>query len=703
MSNNSERKGSLLGEFRRMSGNRMAKLSLAGLAVIPLLYSGMLIGAFWDPYGKLGDLPVAVVNEDAGATMDGKAIHVGADLVEELGKKDTFKWSFTNASEAMEGLEDHRYAMAFVIPGDFSSKTATLKEDNPQPAGISYYVDDGWNYLSSRIGDSASETLRADVSKEVTKAYAAAVLDSVGSAAEGLKEASDGASKLADGAKEAQDGAEKLHANLAKLADGTLQLNQGLGKLTGGAATLATGAREAASASGTLAGGLGKLSGAGKSLSDGAAASGQGAASVAAGAEKLSGSGQTLATGAADAKSGSVSVSAGADQLAAGLKQYADAHSDLASDPAFQKLLGAATQVAEGAGKLKQGTAALAAGAEQLADGQRTLSQGAAQLNGGLQQLNTGLSSYLGKVDEASAGADKLAAGIKQLSSGAEQLRNGLGDADSGVRTVTDGASKLTDGSEQLAGGIKKLGDGSSELSGKLGEASKDANALKGGDKTTEMFAEPVSINEHKLANIANYGTGMTPYFLSLGLYVGIMMSTIILPLRDSSGAVSRSGWRWYLSKLALFAPVVLLQSILADTLLLYVMGLEVPNVPLFYAASALIALTFMTILQFLVSLADTIGRFIGVILLTLQLAASAGTYPTELLPAWLQAISPWMPMTHAIEALRLLIAGAPASKLAEPLLILAAFAVLFIALTFGYFHLASKRKGEAFAAAATA
>ncbi|WP_152619381.1 YhgE/Pip domain-containing protein [Cohnella kolymensis] len=107
---------------------------------------------------------------------------------------------------------------------------------------------------------------------------------------------------------------------------------------------------------------------------------------------------------------------------------------------------------------------------------------------------------------------------------------------------VNDGTIRLADGSLDLASGINKLTDGSKELSGKLGEASQDAKDMPTGKKQTDQFAEPVSVSEHKLADIPNYGTGMTPYFLSLSLYVGILMSTVILPLRDAADRVE-SGW----------------------------------------------------------------------------------------------------------------------------------------------------------------
>ncbi|CAM3645928.1 YhgE/Pip domain-containing protein [Cohnella lubricantis] len=683
--------GPIRGEWKRLTSNKMTMVSMVGLMVIPLLYSGMLIGAFWDPYGKLDKLPVAVVNEDKGAEMDGTALHVGQDLADELKSTHDFKWEFTDEEEAMSGLQSHRYSMAFVIPEDFSQKAATLKDETPQPAQIQYYVDDGYNYLTSKIGSEASEALRTKVGQAVTKAYADAVFDSVGEAADGFKEASGGASKLADGAKEAEEGAQRLRDNLAKLASGATQVQEGVSKLAGGAGELAAGATTLSSGSEALADGLQQLAAGGSDLASGADQAAAAAGKLAAGAEQLAASGQTLAAGAASAKEGSAGVADGAGKLAAGLQQYAEAHGGMADDAAFQQLLAAAQSVAGGADQLQQGTAALADGAAQLAAGQQSLAAGASELQAGVGQVKAGAGTFGGKLGEASAGAGKLAAGAKELASGAAELSSGLSAADKGLLQVTDGSAQLQGGTQSLASGLMELQDGSQELSSKLGDASGQASELAGTEQQADMFADPIQVEEHKLADIPNYGTGMTPYFLALGLYVGVMLSTIIIPLRDAAGTV-RSGWRWYLSKLMLFGPLVLIQVILADTLLIAGLGLDVPNVPLFYAVSAVIGLTFMTIVHFFVTLADNVGRFIAIILLTLQLASSAGTYPSELLPGWLQRIGDWMPMTYAIKAVRYVLGGGTASQIGGELLVLAYYAVVFVALILALFLLRARR-----------
>ncbi|CAI6036207.1 YhgE/Pip domain-containing protein [Cohnella sp. JJ-181] len=680
--------GVISGEFRRLTGSKMAMISILGLALIPLMYSGMLIGAFWDPYGKLDAMPVAVVNEDKGAALNGEKLTVGGDLVEELKKNEAFKWVFTDEEDAMDGLADHRYSLAFVLPEDFSEKTATLQDEAPQQANVQYYVDDGWNYLTSRIGESAAEKLKTDVGREVTQAYAKTALESVGQAASGFGEAAEGAQKLAAGAKDAAGGAKTLHDNLAKLADGSIKLQQGFGKLAGGAESLESGAGTLAGGAKELDSGLKQLAAGQGKLADGAKQADTAAGKLAVGAGQLADRAAKLATGAGQVEAGAAQVSGGAGQLAEGLKQYAAAHPD---DEALQKLVAVSQNVADGAEQASQGAAAAADGAAQLSAGQRQLADGAAELHAGTTSLSRGMGQFAAKLGEAESGAARVAGGAVKLAAGAGTLASGIESAGAGAGTVKSGAAQLADGTASLEEGLLKLESGSSELGAKLQDASAEAGGVKSGDRQAEMFADPVGVSEHKLTDVPNYGTGMAPYFLALGLYVGVLMSTVILPLRDAAGRV-KNGWTWYASKLLLFAPVVLLQVALADTVLIYGIGLQVPDVAAFYGISAVIALTYMTIVQFLVSLADTVGRFVAVVLLTLQLAASEGTYPKELLPHWLQAVGEWMPMTHAIEALRLALAGRSGALIGEQLLDLAMFAAVFVALTLGLFAMRSRK-----------
>ena len=150
-------------EISRIVRSRKLLIPIIGILFIPIMYSGMLIGVNWDPYGKLSKLPVAVVNEDAGAQFKGKSLTVGDDLVKELKEKKDFKWAFIDKAKAEKGLENGDYYYVIEIPEQFSRQATTLLDKNPQPAALRYVTNDSENYLASKIGQSAIDKLQAEL------------------------------------------------------------------------------------------------------------------------------------------------------------------------------------------------------------------------------------------------------------------------------------------------------------------------------------------------------------------------------------------------------------------------------------------------------------------------------------------------------------------------------------------------------------
>ena len=57
------------------------------MALVPAIYNYIFLGSMWDPYGKLNDLPVAVVNLDKTSELNGKKnSKLGDDVIAEMKK-----------------------------------------------------------------------------------------------------------------------------------------------------------------------------------------------------------------------------------------------------------------------------------------------------------------------------------------------------------------------------------------------------------------------------------------------------------------------------------------------------------------------------------------------------------------------------------------------------------------------------------------
>ena len=75
---------SALLEFKNFRASGWLMFSICTVALIPLIYAGLFLLAFLDPYGSLANVPAAVVNLDEGAVIDDEQRNVGQELCDEL-------------------------------------------------------------------------------------------------------------------------------------------------------------------------------------------------------------------------------------------------------------------------------------------------------------------------------------------------------------------------------------------------------------------------------------------------------------------------------------------------------------------------------------------------------------------------------------------------------------------------------------------
>ncbi|WP_176546797.1 YhgE/Pip family protein, partial [Bacillus pseudomycoides] len=302
-------------------------------------------------------------------------------------------------------------------------------------------------------------------------------------------------------------------------------------------------------------------------------------------------------------------------------------------------------------------------------------SKGASDLNSGLNQLSS-----------------KATAGLGQLSTGANQLSGGLGELSSGSKQMADGVNQLADGSGKVTEGLGKVNDGSKELATKLGEGAEKTSETKGDENKYDMFASPVKVETEKVTEVPNYGTGFTPYFLSLGLFVGALLLSIVFPLRETVG-IPKSGFSWFVSKFGVLLAVGVIQALVADAVLLLGLGVEVQSVPYFILFSIITSLAFIALVQFLVTTFSDAGRFIAILTLILQLTTSAGTFPLELIPKPLQIFNAWFPMTYSVSGYKAVISSGDYSFMWQNAGILMMFIVLLSLGTIGTLTWMHKRQ----------
>ena len=188
---------------------------------------------------------------------------------------------------------------------------------------------------------------------------------------------------------------------------------------------------------------------------------------------------------------------------------------------------------------------------------------------------------------------------------------------------------------------------------------------------------DPVELDNEYYTTVKNYGTGFSPYFIALGLWVGALMTSFVF--RPLNKRLILSGGNPVMVAFANYMPYALMslvQALLVLAVLQFGLKLQIDNVGLYYAFGILTGLSFAAIMQMLTAAFGFPGKFIAIILLMLQLTSSAGTFPIEQTPAFFQTINPFMPMTYVVRGMRQVMTGLDMATVAQCAGVLAAIGI---------------------------
>lgn len=681
-------------ELRRFRRGTMPKVAILALVLIPLLYGALYLWAFWDPTGRMDRLPVALVNADRPATMaDGTPVHAGQDVVDTLVEDGSLHWVTTDAADAEQGVKDGTYYFAVTLPADFSSAVVSAGGDDPHQARIDVTYNDSNSFLASTLGHSAMVQVDDAVRESIGTQAVDQVLLGLGSARDGFATAADGAYTLKDAT--------------AQLAAGATSLTAGADSAHSGAAQLAAGASQAATGASALSTGLGQAAAGAATLSDGAAKAAAGAGSLATGAT-------TLAGGLDQASAGAVSLDKGAKDLAAGVDSAVSTFGTLSTslsaapaaltdvatyltgramggDAAAVTALHEIQAVATGLGSVDMTAtsaqlAQLQAGAHQVATGAATLDTSMTKLDAGAHGVASGASDLATGTAQLASGAKDLVGGAGQLSAGAEDLASGTAQLATGTAQLATGTAQLADGAHQLADGSTQVDAGAGTLASGLEDGSTAIPADTDAQRTArgDVISTPVSLSEQHLTQAEGFGEGFAPFFISLALFVGALITYLMLrPLPVRALATPASGWRAALGGFLPAAYLALAQVVVMLVVIHVGVGLTMSTALGTAAFTALIALSFVALQQMINAVFGSApGKVIILALLMLQLASSGGTYPVETTPAFFRAIHPLLPMSYAVQGLREVVTGGVDGRLWASVAVLATMLVGSLAIT---------------------
>ena len=674
-------------EWRHLYKNKILLLSMAVISFIPIMYSGFFLGSIWDPYGQTKNLPVAFVNEDKGAQLNGQVLNVGQSVEQKLKDNHDLGWDFVTKQQADSGVDSGHYYAVVTIPADFSAKAASITQSKPQQAVIHYTITPAKNYVGSLISNQAAEKVKTSVAEQITQAYAKGVLENI--------------NKLGGGLDTAVGGAAQLHSGLATLQTGAQTYTGGVKQLAANQQSLANGLSQLAEGSRQLQAGLGQMSNGLPSQAQVTQLS-NGVTQLQAGINQLN---TSVHNPSSELAAQQQKVASEAQTLAATMQA---ARADLATAGGILQTLGAEAQAAGNTttinltqiDRLSKAFAATQTVTRQTAELLMDLQTLTVQLTKQQRQLQTGISTLAGGVNQlapnainAFNGYNNLRTANNQLLDGSTTLANNLLRAQASSQQLANGAAVLSANSGILLNGTSQLATGAGTLSTKLADAANQIKLQPTGAATQQQIAKPVLSETNARGDVPNYGYALAPYVLSLSLFVGALAVNVIYPIRKTF-AEQESAFRWWLAKVSVVGTAAFAQATILMLIMVYCLGLVPDHPGHFIGAVYLTSFVYMSIVSLLVIMLDNPGRFLAMILLVLQLGSSEGTFPIQTANGFFQAVNPLVPMTYSIRALRQAISGGLNNSFyTDSMWVLAGFLLAANVLILGFFIHRGKRK----------
>ena len=668
-------------DMMRVRNNVIALVVIIGISVVPCLYAWFNIAASWDPYSNTGNLKVAVASADEGyeGSLIPIEINIGDKVLSALRENTQMEWVFTTEEKATSGVKSGKYYAAIVIPKDFSNKMMSVFSEKVEKPEITYYSNAKENAIAPKVTDKGAGAVQRQVNEVFIETVSDTTL-TVLQAVSNMTQAS-GAETIVD----------NLNTNLNQIA-GDLTASAGLlesfSDMTGSAQKLLNSTTEflqtvqqqTKESRQTFQETSKTFSG----LDDSMDAAADSVGTALKSAENVYDQMDQVISGAfsdesADAQQIASTLDTLAGQVGNVVTAYTSVRDSVAAvadkypetsplvdaivvrmDTSIQQQKNLQSKLQDSAKGLRDATTDLGTARSELKDlaakNRENMSGMSASYKSSVQKSLNQLSASL------TSSKQEISSLLSQLDQSANDIYKLTDTADSDLseiqKVLGDSGELLTEASDRIADTTARLDE--MEASGDFSEL----KALISGDKSaiSTFLAAPVSLDTHKIYEIANYGSSMAPFYSVLSIWIGGIVLVAMLKVNVSEnctkGLKNVKLHQIYFGRFITFMIVGLFQSTLIALGDLLYLGIQCEHPFLFLLGCWFSSLVFVNIIYTLtVSLGD-IGKAVSVILLVVQVAGTGGTFPIEVAPSFFRAVYPLLPFTHSMAALRETVGG---------------------------------------------
>ncbi|MDY4815659.1 YhgE/Pip domain-containing protein [Turicibacter bilis] len=675
-------------DLKRVFTNYAAIIVILALCILPSLYAWFNIKASWDPYGQeaTSQIKIGVINNDKGTELNGKAINIGDQVIDQLKENDLMGWQFVDEAEGERALEEGTFYATITIPDNFSKDITSLVTSDVKKGQMIYRVNEKINAIAPKLTSKGATGVQENINQTIVETVSGILFEAgKGLGLEIQETVLPQLSHVYDQLEELISKFGDMNSLVQTAHNGGIQLKDLIASIQTDLPLIETTITSAKTTITSL-----------ESFMDTSKSA-------------LSDFMPTL-------KNDLLLIQTIADELNTYVSQIEEAilsGSDKAPElienlitkvESTQSLVRSFVKVLESFNKFPAGRFDDLISQLQGVNGELDKAKDFLQqlhdttVNGGepnltvlnniktlLSSVSSTASSIYNRFDSAIVPslnnvidqAYSTATNVLQVLKEAETK---LPDVASLLNTAYEGADKGIDAIEYINSKLPEAENKVREVTAKLGDINESQSLQEVLTLLQEAVTErqnfmssPVDLVEETIFPMHNYGTAMTPFYSVLAQWVGMTLLISMLSVH-AKGEYRPS--EEYFGKFLLFATIALVQGLIIALGDLYLLNIYCVNPGLFIVGILFTSITFTFIVYSLVSVFGNVGKVVSIILLVLQVAGSGGTFPIQLTPKFFQIINPFLPFTYAISFARESIGGIVENVLAKDIIIMCIYSV---------------------------
>lgn len=667
-------------DMKNLVTNIFALLIAGGLCFIPSLYAWFNIYSNWDPYANTSAVNIAVFSEDEGYTdEDGNYSNIGEQVLESVKKSTSIGWVFTDTKDdAIEGVKSGKYYAAVIINNSFTYNIYNISKQDYKNPTITYYENSKKNAVAAKITDTAVSTLKTSINASLIKTMAGTVFDKTNVVADKLNN-SESIDNMISEVEEISDKLTQMSTTIDTFISNNNELVQSMSDMKSQIPLI----------NDRIDSGINKLNQTKTQFGTSTQDADSFASELSAMTDSISQSADTIRQTLNNAKidegldtvKTSISMALNdtknlENDLNTLVKAVINENTGIAASYTIQNIKNYINQINQ---ILSQIEVNLDITPDITGDSiKKILDNSITQVDNlkkiynnslkpQLLTLTNNMTTVIDDVNTFLTGIASTVNGVSDVINSADTTVNNINDSLIATKQVVDDVNN-------------KLQSAINEMRDKDYDEKKEIliNLLSGDPKTlSEFFSEPVKVHTELIYEIANYGSGVAPFYTVLAIWVGALVLVSLIKVdADKKGLDNPKLYELFFGRYLLFFLLGQVQTVICVLGDIYLLKCQVVYPGLFLLASCLTSLTFTLLIYALTISFGDVGKAISVVMIVLQIAGSGGTYPIEILPSFYRAVYIFFPFPYAINALRETVGGMYGDTYVMSILQLLIFAV---------------------------